>query len=59
MAANEQFWRAATICTKGCAERTRSAEGGATRNWLPVGVVVLNPQRASDQTAASPMRQLS
>ncbi len=31
---------------------------GSTRNWLPVGSVVLNPERAPHQAAAS-MRQLS
>jgi putative transposase len=25
---------------------------GSTRNWLPIGLVVLNPERAPDQAAA-------
>ena len=37
-------------------ERVRRANperwSGSTRNWLPVGVVVLNPERAPDQAAA-------
>lgn len=30
----------------------------STRNWSPVGLVVLDPERAPDEAAASPARQL-
>jgi len=37
-------------------ERVRGANperwSGSTRNWLPIGLVVLNPERAPDQHAA-------
>jgi hypothetical protein len=37
-------------------ERVRRANperwSGSTRNWLPIGFVVLNPERAPDQHAA-------
>ncbi len=36
----------------GRAARTRSAGSGSTRNWLSIGLVVLNPERAPDQAVA-------
>lgn len=42
-------------------ERVRRANPerwtGATRNWLPIELVVLNPERAPQHAAASPARQ--
>lgn len=44
-------------------ERARSANperwSGTTRNWTPVGIVALNPERMPANAAASAMRQLS